>query len=244
MDNTDKLKGSENSDMGRLVGILVLILLLLIFTRVTVEIDFYHGNDNDHLKIKFFAWFRLIRYTVDVPIVKIDKDSKALVLKQELKPGQTEKPKKEKKQRITPATIIKNLKNVKEVLVHIVDFHRILSNFLKKIQIKKLIWHTSVGIGDASYTGVLTGIIWSLKGTILGLISKYMRLRVQPNIMVTPQFQQMISSMSFQCMIQFWVGHALLVGIKMLAFWRGGMPKFQTTPSAKAAKSSTDKLLS
>ena len=230
--------------VGLIVGVLILILLILIFTRVTVEIDFYHGNDNDHLKIKFFAWFRLIRFTIDVPMLKIDKDSPALVLKEELKPGKKEETKKEKKRRITPAIMIQKLKNVKEIITHVVHFHNIIANFLKKIQIKKLVWHTSVGIGDASYTGVLTGIIWALKGSILGLISKYMRLRVQPNIMVTPQFQQVISSMFFQCMIQFWIGHALLVGIKILAFWRGGMPKLHSNNVAKATNEANEKSLS
>ncbi|SNX71410.1 hypothetical protein SAMN05877753_105172 [Bacillus oleivorans] len=229
--------------VGLIVGVLILFLIILIFTRITVEIDFYHGNDNDHLKIKFFAWFRLIRYTIDVPMVKIDKDSPALVLKEEIKPGKKEETKKEKKRRVTPATIIQSLKNVKELMTHIIHFHKIIKNFLKKIQIKKLDWHTTVGIGDASYTGVLTGIIWTLKGSILGVISKNMKLKVKPNIMVTPQFQQVISGMSFQCMIQFWIGHALIVGIKMLALWRGGMPKFQTDPSAKATNHSKEKSL-
>ncbi|GAA0333057.1 DUF2953 domain-containing protein [Bacillus carboniphilus] len=224
--------------VGLVVAILVLLILIIFITKLTVEIDLYHGRDNDHLKIKFFAWFRIIRFTIDVPMVEVDKDSPSIVFKEEMKTGKKEKLKKEKKKRITPKEIINSLLDTKEILTHITQFYKIVRDFLNKVSIKKLDWKTAVGVGDASQTGVLTGAIWAIKGSIIGLISANMKLKVTPNLMVTPLFQQMASSISLQCMIQFRIGHAIIAGIKMLIFWRGGKPNFRSTLLEKTTEKS------
>ena len=49
-----------------------------------------------------------------------------------------------------------------------------------------------------------------------------------PNISVQPQFQMAISQTSFKCMLQFRIGHAIIAGIKLLKFWKGGRPHFKS----------------
>lgn len=230
--------------VGIIVGVLLLLLLLIFITKLTVEIDFYHGNKDDHLIIRFFAWFKIIRYTIDVPIVELDKDSTAVVFKEEVKTGKKEKKKKEKDEKVTPTDIVNNLTDAKKVLTHIVDFHRIVTSFLNKISIKKLEWHTAIGIGDASNTGILTGVVWTIKGSMIGLISKNMKLKVKPNITVTPLFQQMTASIKFTCIFQFRIGNAILAGIKLLSFWRGEIPKFRSKSLSKLTKHLGEKSLS
>ena len=116
----------------------------------------------------------------------------------------------------------------KELLQHVISFHRIVRYFLRKVSVRKLEWHSVIGVGNAALTGTLTGALWSVKGGVLGVISNYMRLKDMPNLSITPSFQKAYSQTQLSCMIQFRIGYAMVAGLKLVKFWKGGKPKFKT----------------
>lgn len=192
--------------------------------------NYYHHNDNDELKIEFRIWFGLIRYKKLVPLIKIDDDSPSLVVASKSQMGDAPKNNKEQElyvDQIDKNDFISQLKNTKLLLDRVVQLHEIVQSFLKKISIKKFEWHTLFGAGDAAHTGMLIGAIWALKGSILGIISKYLRLREYPDFTVTPHFQFTIVQSRISCIFQFRIGHAILAGIKLIKFWKGGLPNFK-----------------
>lgn len=77
---------------------------------------------------------------------------------------------------------------------------------------------------------MVTGALWGAKGSIIGVLSSIMKMKNMPQMTVTPHFQMAISQTTFSCMIQFRVGHAMLAGIKLIKFWKGGKPRFKTKP--------------
>ncbi|HAQ08871.1 MAG TPA: hypothetical protein DCR24_15695, partial [Bacillus bacterium] len=81
-----------------LIAILLLtVLVIIIFiTKVKIYLDYYHGMDNDHLKVTLKAWGGLIKYKVEVPVIKIDDDSPTIVAEQKVKTGPNENPAAEK----------------------------------------------------------------------------------------------------------------------------------------------------
>ena len=110
-------------------------------------------------------------------------------------------------------------------------FIALLRNFLKKVRVTKLEWYTAVGTGDAALTGMLTGAIWTVKGSIIGLISHYfLHSKSVPVMSVQPYFQMKVAQTTFKCMLQFRIGHAIVAGIKIIKFWKGGLPKFKSKP--------------
>jgi hypothetical protein len=100
-------------------------------------------------------------------------------------------------------------------------------------------WNSMIGIGDAARTGTLVGALWIVKGSIIGVISNYIRLKEMPKLSITPNFQQAISQTRFSCMIQFRIGNAMLAGIKLVKYWKGGKPKFRTKPLSKFSEEKT-----
>lgn len=214
-----------------LASILLILLFFIIITKLTISISLYHGNDNDRFVIKFRAWFGLIRYTIDVPLIKLDDDGPNIVVKEETKRGSENKgKKKEATKKITPSFIFDSISDTKTFLEHVVSFHKIIRKFFKRVKIDHVNWRTLVGVGDAANTGTLIGLLWSAKSGIITVVSKLMRLQTMPSIMVTPDFQRAIIQTEFSCMIQFRVGHAILAGIKIIQFWKGGRAKFKTKP--------------
>jgi hypothetical protein len=176
------------------------------------------------LKITFRLWF--FKYTINIPLVKIDKESSEIVVKQDTYAGDSKTEQLNSKKKFTPKEILNTFENTKELIQHVVDFHRIIRKFLKKISIIKFEWHSNFGIGDAALTGMFVGAGWSLKGGILGLLSQYMRFKVRPTVTITPFFQQKFSHTKLTCMISFRIGYAILAGLRIVKFWKGGRPSF------------------
>jgi Protein of unknown function (DUF2953) len=211
--------------------ILFFIIFLILITRLTVIVDLLHVGDDDHLKIKFRAWLGIIRYTISIPLIKVD-DEANLIVKQEQKLGDENSNNKVKKgqEKITPEEEVRAISDVKEILQHVVGLHKIVRRFLKKVKVRELEWHSQIGIGDAAHTGMLTGLAWSIKGGVVGIISQYMQLHTTPVITITPEFNVYCSRTKLQCMIQFRIGHAMLAGIQLIKYWKGGRPKLKSKP--------------
>jgi hypothetical protein len=214
--------------------IILLIIVILIITKVKVLINIHHSQDDDHIKLKFSAWFGLIKYTINVPLIKIDNNSPSIIVEEE---GKSNIPigdkKTKKKKKFTAKEMLKSLEDAKTVLEHVIGLHKIIRNFFRTITITKLQWHTIFGIGDAALTGMLVGVGWSVKGGLVGLISHYMKLETKPDISITPAFQSLYSDTKLECMIHFRLGHAMLAGIRLVTFWKGGKPNFKTAPLSK-----------
>lgn len=231
--------------MKRLIWVLIilfaviLLLAAIMILKLTILIDYYHGNDDDHLKITFRALFGLIKYKLTVPVIKIAEDSPALVVKEKVETGPNEKQKKDDKKKVTSEDMLKSYQDVRQLLKHVTDMYQIIRSFLKKVTVARFEWNTVVGVGDAAFTGMLTGAFWTVKGSILGIISSFMKLKTQPVIMITPEFNRAISETSLTCMIQFRIGHAIFAGIKLLKYWKGGKPQFKTKPLSNLSNRTT-----
>ncbi|WP_328160414.1 DUF2953 domain-containing protein [Cytobacillus praedii] len=224
-----------------LITLIVLILLIIsvILTKVKILLYYYHNNDNDHLKIEFKAWFGLIKYKKEIPLIKIDDNSPTIVTKEKKTLGPLEGTEKKDTKQYSATDLMNSIQDTKELLTHVVSLHRIVKNFLNKISIKEFSWHTMVGIGDAAYTGMLTGAFWALKGSVIGLISHYMKLKAAPTMSITPQFQFAVSQTVISCIFQFRIGHAMVAGIKLIKYWKGGMASFKTKPLSALSNDKT-----
>jgi hypothetical protein len=201
--------------------ILLVLLIILFWTKLTVQLDYYHGNDNDHLKLTFKIWFGLIKYKKEIPVIKVDENSPTVVLKEETKQGM-------KENQIGKQDVVNSFDSAKWLLKNVVNLHQIVRDFLKKVSVKQLEWHTNIGVGDAADTAVLTGGIWAAKGSMIGIISHYFRLTEMPKMTVTPYFNYKISQTSFTCMFQFRIGQAMIAGLKLMKMWKGSTSKMKT----------------
>jgi hypothetical protein len=210
--------------------LLTVLAIIILITKVKILLDYYHGNDNDHLKVTVRAWGGLIKYKVEIPVIKVDDNSPTIVAEEKVQTGLNENIKKEKSVQVDKTDMLNSFNDFKQLLTHIAGLHKIIRDFLKKVMLRKIEWHTMVGVGDAAATAVITGAFWAVKGGVIGVLSHYMKLKDMPVMTITPSFQHAVSITSFKCMIQFRVGHAILAGIKLVKYWKGGWPEFKTKP--------------
>ncbi len=214
-----------------LVGILLLLFFTIIITKLTIEVYLYHGNDNDKYTIKFRAWFGLIQYKIDIPMVKINDDANVEIQeKTQLGKEDTADTTSEKRMKFSPKDFLNMIQDTKSMLEHVQAMHKIIRKFLNTMKLRNIKWDSVIGVSDAATTGTLTGLLWSAKGGLIGVISNYMRLQNMPSITITPSFQKPIIQTEFSCIIQFRIGNAILVGLKIFRYWRGGKFRFKSMP--------------
>ncbi|MFT8321674.1 MAG: DUF2953 domain-containing protein [Bacillus sp. (in: firmicutes)] len=211
--------------IGIIFFLLLLLFILICFIKLTVSVQYYHAKDNDDVSIEIKA-LGLIKYKKKIPLIKVDDNSPTLVVKEETEINDSAENKKTKQ--FSAEDLLDTFSNTRELLKHVISFHRIMRYFLSKVTIKQIEWYTIVGLGDAAHTGTISGAIWAVKGAIIGLISSYMKMKDLPKINIYPQFQRIQSETLFKCMIQFRIGNAMLAGIKIVKFWKGGFPKFKS----------------
>jgi hypothetical protein len=219
---------------------IILLFLLIIFSKLTIHLNFFHHNDNDELSVVFRLWFGLIKYKINVPLIKIDDNSPSIVLKGNTSMGDSsESESSNKAHQVDKDVIETQLSNAKELIQNVFNMQVIVSKFLKRVMIKRLEWHTLVGVGDAAHTGIITGAIWSLKGGVVGLLSNFLRLKEMPVLSVTPHFQMAIIQTRITCIFQFRIGYAILAGLKLIKFWKGGRPNFKMNTAYSKEKTKT-----
>ncbi|MGP3562187.1 MULTISPECIES: DUF2953 domain-containing protein [Geobacillus] len=205
--------------------------------KISVTIVFRHARDDDEYKIVVRTLFGLIRYTVRVPLIKLETEPEspgvAFVHKEGV--GGT-RAKKEKKRKWTPGDIVDFFRQVKRFLKQVVDLHEIMKRFYRHITITTWEWKTNIGTGDAASTGLVAGLGWSLKYTITGAVSRYTKMNTIPVIVIVPAYDRIVSETSFLCMFHFRIGHAMVAGLRIIKHWRGRrrLPKRKSLAARQA----------
>lgn len=204
--------------------------------KLRIKVDILHNEENNHIKIKMMVLFGLISYTYNVPFVKVDEENLSLVVKSETEAGSSAEKTttSEQKTRITPHDVMEKVRQAKEFLEHVVNLRGIMKRFINSITIHKLEWNSSFGLGDAAQTGMATGVLWSLKGSIVGILAHYMRLKTKPVLAITPHFLENVVRTKVICIFSFRIGHAILGGLRVVKYWKstkGGKQHVRTSNS-------------
>ncbi|MFC0298784.1 DUF2953 domain-containing protein [Geobacillus jurassicus] len=204
------------------IATVVLLLLLVAWMKVSVTVVFRHMKDDDECKIVVRTLFGLLRYTVRIPLIKLDMDSDAPGVAFLQKKGvEGTRGKEEKKGKLTVKKIADLFRELKRFLEQVVDLHEIMKQFYRHVTIMQWEWKTTIGTGDAASTGLLAGLGWSLKYMIIGAASRYMNMKTTPVVAIVPAYDRAASETAFLCMIQFRIGHAMVAGLRVIKHWRG-----------------------
>lgn len=91
---------------------------------------------------------------------------------------------------------------------YIHDYQKILL-FLHHLSIHELTWSTTIGMKEASSTGVFSGLLWTVKGVMLGKISELSHFIAKPVLNVIPHYQSFKLDTNIHCMASIRVGQAI-----------------------------------
>jgi hypothetical protein len=178
---------------------------ILLLSNVKIIIRYEKTEKDDDIHIQFNFLFGLIKFTFNIPMVKLT----SLINGVKVKGGVgTETPQEDpalakKSFLLTPERFKSFLEFISTIKVRVHDMNEITKKTLSKVRCEKLEWSTNIGIGDAAATGVAAGFLWGIKSAFIGLLSHYIALQTSPKINVTPVFKGSIIATRFLVVFKF-----------------------------------------
>ena len=109
-----------------------------------------------------------------------------------------------------------------------------LRKLMFHIECTKWNWHTTIGTGDPVSVAITSGIIWGIKGSLLGLASQYMRLTGKPIMQVQPLYNVEFFNSEWSCVLKLKLGQALVAAVVVQIRLR--MNKKQDKKQRKASR--------
>ncbi|WP_343042075.1 DUF2953 domain-containing protein [Ornithinibacillus caprae] len=91
---------------------------------------------------------------------------------------------------------------------------KIIKRLLAKSYFHELNWQTTIGTGNASSTGILTGGMWTLKGSIIALLNELGNVTGHPIISINPNFQMKQLESKIDCIVSIRIGQAIYTVFK------------------------------
>ncbi|GGM26512.1 hypothetical protein GCM10011351_10290 [Paraliobacillus quinghaiensis] len=90
---------------------------------------------------------------------------------------------------------------------HIIQ--KLIRRRLRKVKVHTFDWETTIGTADAASTGMISGLCWSIKGSVGAMLDSFMKLKTTPNYQVTPVFQEKLINSTCTCIFSIRLGQAM-----------------------------------
>ncbi|MBW7473498.1 DUF2953 domain-containing protein [Paenibacillus oenotherae] len=203
--------------LGWLIGAVLFFLLIFAAAMSSVVI---HGNarrigDNDHAELQIKALLGLVNYHWELPIMRVKG------FEMELKREVTEENMGGKHSgssltNLNPEKIMQSIEKAQMLLKHTDNLLGWVRTMLSHVKLVDWQWRTAVGTGDAMWTAMATGMVWSVKTTAIGVLSQLVRLQAQPEIAVDPNFERAQFSTDGQFTAKIRFGYAIYAGIVLM----------------------------
>lgn len=86
---------------------------------------------------------------------------------------------------------------------------KVIKARLKKIIIHSFKWNTTIGTAEATSTGIITGLCWTIKECTGALLTQFVKMNKSPEFKVTPVFQQSLIESNCSCIFSMRLGQAI-----------------------------------
>ena len=191
------------------ISIAVLILIsIFLLSKATISIEYYHNQDKHEASIKVVMWKGLIKFSKEVQLPD-DMDKP---------PSYDNESEHEKspEESVSMDDVQAAFQNFKDMLSQIRSYHFAVKKVTSKIKITDLQIKMHYGTGEASSTAFATGTLWSVTGGLIGIISHYFLLMMQPKIDIIPYFSvRKPLETKIECIANLRIAKTMLAGLKM-----------------------------
>ncbi|PTX50858.1 Protein of unknown function (DUF2953) [Melghirimyces profundicolus] len=197
------------------VPLMVFLGLLVIFpfTSIRIRVQYRRKGEKDHLELGWRLLFGLLRFRTVIPSFWLNW--KGVSFRTEQEDRETAH-----KRRISLRMVRRFWSERSWIRRQIVSFHEIVTEtyrrFLRHVVCERLVWNSRIGTGDAASTGVVTGIVWGVKTTLVGFTSPLLRWTDPPRLDVHPLFHEEKIETELDSIFRFRIGHAILAVIHLL----------------------------
>lgn len=194
--------------MPKVYLISIIVLALLGLLPIKFQIRFYREPNEILIAIRLYLWFIPISVSTKNPMTRsIYNLSQNRFWKKDV-PSDIKATEVQWKQLYSRVMLLKRTFIPVAKAVNRF-FHRIS----RPVRIKDLRLTTELGLGDAAYTAVASGLVWSVKGKGLSILSYYFNIeKAKPVLLVIPNFNNpYYLRIDYSCIFEFRLGHIIIV---------------------------------
>ncbi|MWC28416.1 DUF2953 domain-containing protein [Paenibacillus sp. MMS18-CY102] len=192
-------------------GFFFLCGILLWFSPIVVTTEMKKINLDDDFDVKVRALFGLVHLHWKMPI--LEWTNRGIKMKSE---SSTSKGHTEEKEQLNAAEVMNKTNRIKRLVQQVEGAAGLAKSALSKVKVSQWEWSTEVGTGDAMWTAMSTGMLWSVKTTAIGVASQIIHLTQPPVIAVQPAYNR-------TCFVSHWklvgsirLGQAGIAGIRLV----------------------------
>lgn len=199
------------------IGLLFAVLIAaVLISNVHVHFTFNKHKSDDYANINVRLLYGIVRINYEIPSIVFRNMKEGFLVKTEQSMNHS-RGEAQGSERVNKRKVKKWAKDVK-IMLRATDALKLwLKQTLTRVHMTRLSWATHIGVGDAAYTAVLTGWVWSIKAIIIGFLTYQIRFDKAPVLQVMPVWSdEMEFRTELDCRVRIRITALLIAGITSL----------------------------
>lgn len=195
----------------------IAIVRLLLYCKIYIQLKYQRDGSNDYIAVDVYSYRKLLAYSMQVPIIEMTNIKSSLWLKSQIKVGQSQDATNIKReQRFIKRTVdyyISHPKRLKHIISRVRYYTRlyccVMNKFIKSMHCESIKWNTVYGSEDAEQTGIVTGMLWSVKELMITRLKSRVIVTKDPIINVNSLFGHNSFNVDFHCIFSIRLGNVI-----------------------------------
>lgn len=199
------------------IGLLIALLLAaVLISNVHVHFTFSKHKSDDYAKITVRLLYGIVRMNYEIPSIVFRNMKEGFLVKTEQRMSHS-RGEAEGSERVNKRKVKKWAKEIK-IMLRATDALKLwVKQTLTRVHMTHLSWSTHIGVGDAAYTAILTGWVWSIKSIIIGFLSYQIKFEQLPVLQVVPVWEdEMEFRTELDCQMKIRMTAVLIAGLTLL----------------------------
>ena len=195
----------------------IVMMFLLFYSKIYVAIKYKRNGSNDYIAIDVYTFKRILTYSMQVPMIKIDDINNSLWLNSKIETGENQAKTHSKREKRFVRKIVRFYMLHPGKLRHIISkvhnymrlYCKVMEKFIHSLHCEQLHWKTVYGSEDAAVTGIVTGMLWTVKSLIITRLKKHVIVKNKPVFTVKSIFGHNHFNVDFQCIFSIRLGNVI-----------------------------------
>lgn len=192
-------------------GLLFLLGLLVWFSPIVLTTQMKKINLDDDLEIHIKALYGIVRLKWRMSVLEWTNRGLKVRTEKDNMEGHGEE-----QEEMDAARVFSMTNRLKMIVTQAEGAARLITKVLRKVKIEEWRWVTEVGTGDAMWTAMCTGMLWSVKTTAIGVASQLMQLMTSPVVDVKPAYNQTCLVSEWRLAARMRLGQAGIAGLRLV----------------------------
>ncbi|MHA0855502.1 DUF2953 domain-containing protein [Paenibacillus sp. CMAA1364] len=212
--------------------VILMVFIVILLSKIKVDIWVRKNGKDDEVMIHMKLLYGVIKLHYEIPVVRMNnlEEGVSLEVNKKTKPSQTEE--QHDKTEVDKKKVDEWISRFHEILEATLFLKVWLRRTFAHLNITKLEWATQFSVGDAAYTAVASGIVWSTKTFLMGWLSSHVRMKITPRLFVVPAYDDRVHlSSEISCIVQISCGYAIYAGLVLMVRVlkvKGGVKRWRT----------------